>query len=307
MVKRLVELHGGGMMARSQAGQGSVFTVWLPWRQAAGGAPAFAAFTPHPDVVPAVPAAPLVLVIEDDPVAAELTQMQLAAAGYPSVVEPDATRGMARAIARLPTHIVLDIGLPDVNGWELLAQLQDHEATRHIPVVIVSCTQHPQRGFALGAAQVLVKPVKQADLAAALAAAVPDIGAGHGRVLVIDDDTKTLGLVCQHLSAAGYGAVGALGGQQGLEAVSQRRPDVIVLDLVLSKVSGGGLLTALAHEPETAAIPIIVLSAKALSAAQCELLHGRVHSVMDKADFAPASIVAEVGRMLARKRQLEAM
>ncbi|HEU4459452.1 MAG TPA: response regulator [Methylibium sp.] len=306
MVKRLAELHGGGLMTRSTPNEGTRFTVWIPWRELAGGgiAPSDAgAGAERASIAPEVnDEAPLVLVIEDDARAASLIQLQLREQGFRIEVVRHAEAGLRRAAELQPQAIVLDIILPGMDGWDLLARLKEGEATRHIPVVIVSITDEPQRGFALGASQVLMKPVAKDELLAALAAAGLAPYNGGGRVLVVDDDPKAVTLVCKHLESAGFTTLCAYGGQQALELLASQRPDLLVLDLMMPHVSGFDVIEALARRGDTAELPIVVLTAKLVTAHDREQLHGRVQRIIEKAEFQPASLLAEVRRAMARAR-----
>jgi len=309
MVKRLVELHGGGLMLRSTPGLGSSFTVWLPWRPAGEIAPAAAdepaAAGPAPSAgPPREPAAdaPLVLVVEDDPRAVNLMRAQLEGNGYRVEVARSAEEGLARAGELLPAAVVLDIILPGRDGWDLLSELKQQRETSHIPVVIVSITAEARRGFALGAAQVLSKPVEKDDLLAALAAVGLDEQSQGARVLVVDDDPKAVTLVGKHLQSAGFTPLLAYSGREALEVVNHQRPALIVLDLMMPQLSGFDVIEALRGRAETADLPIIVLTAKLLTPQDRVLLQGRVQQVMEKSEFQPASLLAEVRRALARRR-----
>lgn len=311
MVKRLAELHGGGVMVRSAAGGGSVFTVWLPWREAEEPVE----LVPEQIIVRGVLAepdeaepgtGPLVLVIEDDPRAANLMRLQLQSQGYRVEFSRNAEEGLARAAVLRPAALVLDIILPGMDGWELLARLKDQPETSHIPVVIVSITDEAQRGFALGASQVLVKPVTQGELLAALAAAGLDEPPTDARVMVVDDDPKAVALVSKHLQVAGYMPLGVYGGQEALDQVRNDPPALIVLDLMMPQVSGFDVVHGLRNNPKTANIPIIVLTAKLLTRDDRERLRGKVQQVMEKTHFNSIGLVAEVKRALARKRQPDA-
>jgi signal transduction histidine kinase/DNA-binding response OmpR family regulator/CHASE3 domain sensor protein len=310
MTQRLAELHGGGLMVRSAPGQGSVFTVWLPWREvgppdeAAADLPAVG--VPLPIAPRADAGAPLVLLVEDDPRAASLMRLQLQSEGYRVELARNAESGLQRATELQPQAIVLDIILPGMDGWDLLARLKDFEATRRIPVVIVSITDEPQRGFALGAAQVLTKPVSQDDLLGALRAMGLDASPADAHVLVVDDDPKAVTLVSKLLEAAGFKPDCAYGGQQALDMVRRQRPDVIVLDLMMPHISGFDVVEALAREPDTADVPVLVLTAKLITARDRELLRGRVQRVLEKAEFQPASLLAEVKRALAKRQRASA-
>jgi signal transduction histidine kinase/CheY-like chemotaxis protein/CHASE3 domain sensor protein len=310
MVKRLAELHGGGLMVHSGEGSGSVFTVWLPWREATEPLAGLA----HPPVVVAAPAlngaaqgeGPLVLVVEDDPRAANLMRLQLQSQGYRVEFARSAEDGLARAAELQPAALVLDIILPGMDGWDMLARLKDRSDTSRIPVVIVSITDEAQRGFALGAAQVLVKPVTQAELLSALAAAGLDEPPTDARVLVVDDDPKAVALVSKHLQVAGYTPLGAYGGQEALDLVRNDPPALIVLDLMMPQVSGFDVVQGLRGHPDTAGIPIIVLTAKLLTRDDRAQLSGKVQQVMEKTNFHSLSLLAEVKRALARQRRPKA-
>jgi CheY-like chemotaxis protein len=246
-----------------------------------------------------------ILVIEDDPRAASLLRLQLESAGFAVEVVPSGEAGLRRAAALQPRAVVLDVLLPDVDGWNTLARLKEQEATRHIPVVIVSITDEPRRGFALGAAQVLVKPVTQEDLMAALGAMglLGSPGAARRRVLVVDDDPKAVTLVCKHLEAFGFEPLAAFGGQEAIDLVRRERPDAVVLDLMMPHVSGFDVVEALASRAETAGIPVLVLTAKLVTAQDRELLRGRVRKIMEKSNFEPSALLAEVQRALAHPRR----
>ncbi len=315
MAKRLAELHGGGVMVLSTAGQGSTFTVWLPWREVGGetlpvgGLQLSPLHAGKPATMPsAVPPGggqegPLVLVVEDDPRAASLIRLQLQAQGYQVEFSETAENGLQRAAELNPAALVLDVILPGMDGWDMLARLKDRPETSRIPVVIVSITDEAQRGFALGAAQVLVKPVTQADLLAALAAAGLDEPDSHAQVLVVDDDPKAVALVSKHLDVAGYTPVAAYGGQEALDLARHHPPALIVLDLMMPQVSGFDVVRGLRENPLTAEIPVIVLTAKLLTHEDRQQLSGNVRRVMEKTEFDAIALVAEVKRALARQRQ----
>ena len=311
MVKRLVELHGGGLMLRSTPNVGTTFAVWLPWRPAGDEAERAQReqAPPEPVVLPSNvkpretdPDAPLILVVEDDPRTATLMRAQLESNGYRVEVARSAEEGLTRAAALMPAALVLDIILPGRDGWDLLSQLKEQAHTGHIPVVIVSITAEARRGFALGASQVLTKPVSKDDLLAALAAVGLEGQLPGARVLVVDDDPKAVTLVGKHLQSAGFVPMLAYSGREALEVVRQQRPALIVLDLMMPQLSGFDVIEALRGRSDTADIPIIVLTAKLLTVQDRALLSGRVQQVMEKSEFQPASLLAEVKRALAKGR-----
>jgi CheY-like chemotaxis protein len=196
--------------------------------------------------------------------------------------------------------LILDVLLPNMDGWDLLAKLKEHPSTSRVPVVIVSITDQPRRGFALGAAQVLVKPVSQQDLLAAITAIGIEQPGQGAPVLVVDDDPKAVDLVSMHLREGGFSPVAAYSGQEAIDLAQRHRPALIVLDLMMPGISGLDVLETLARRPETAGIAVVVLTAKLLTQADRQLLRGRVQAVVEKSEFSPEGLIAEVKRALAR-------
>ncbi|MDZ5455823.1 response regulator [Azohydromonas lata] len=297
LVLRLTELHGGGLRVHSVPQQGSAFTAWLPWRPAET-----VSETPPPAAYPLqLGEVPLVLVIDDDPSALDLMQIQLQSSGWRVETAGDAAQGL-RAVHELhPQAIVLDLLLPGIDGWSLLAQLKQEPSTRDIPVVICSVIAQRQRGFVLGAAQVLTKPVSQQQLLSALAAVGLPLRGPAARVLLVDDDEQELQSLSQQLQAAGLTAEPVLGGTAALDAVARRRPDVIVLKLDMQGLSGFDTVQALNGRLDTADIPIIVLAAPTDGSRAREMLHSQVLGIVEKSEFSASILVSELRRAMAHR------
>jgi CheY-like chemotaxis protein len=242
-----------------------------------------------------------VLVVEDDPRAAELLRLQLEAAGFGVAVSRDGEQGLELARRLRPVAIALDIVLPGVDGWEVLARLKADAALGEIPVVIVSMLDERGRGFALGAADYLVKPVGRDDLLAALrrVAPVPQGPDGPAKVLAVDDDPLALELVEAVLAPLGYAVLRASGGEEGIELARRERPALVILDLLMPGVDGFAVVEALRSEPSTAEIPIIILTASAMTQQDKARLNGRIGHLAEKGAFDRAAFVDLVKRFAA--------
>jgi CheY-like chemotaxis protein len=187
-----------------------------------------------------------------------------------------------------------------MDGWEFLARVKKLPALRHVPVVIISIQADFTKGVALGAAAVMQKPVTRKDLYGSLAQ-LGLFAPAEGQsvtVLVVDDDPKAVELVAVRLAAIGASVLRANGGQQAIDLARAQLPDLIVLDLAMPAVSGFEVVEALRAEPETARIPIIVMTAKRTDAGDRERLDGAVTTIMEKGQFDRGRFISEVRRAM---------
>jgi len=295
--RRIVELHGGRLWLEDAPGGGSAFAFAIPARPVSWPVPA-------PREPGEQPSGVHVLVIEDDRRSADLLRVYLEDAGYAVTTAADGHEGVDAARQRTPSVVLLDLGLPGMSGWEVLAQLKGDDATAGVPVVIVSMLDEHGAGFALGAAEYLVKPVSQDALLDAMQRCAP-VPPG-GTVVAIDDDPAALDLVEAALVPAGWSVVRASGGQDGVDAVRRSRPDVVILDLLMPGLDGFAVVERLRSDPELADVPIIVMTAKDLSRVDRARLEGKVNHLAAKGalrhdELAP--LVERTGRRHAQRLQ----
>jgi PAS domain S-box-containing protein len=317
MVKRLAELHGGAVALRSVLGQGSTFTVWLPWRLEPDAATAdvaqrseLQALAPVPRPTADAPRPtgseqPLALVVEDDDKAAELLRLQLENIGFRVVRTASAEAALELAEVEMPDLLTLDIHLPGMDGWEFLEHFKQQERFTGVPVVIVSIVADKGRGLSLGASQVLQKPVSRDEFSRALAAigfpVEPDVEKQQRTVLVVDDDPKAVQLLGAYLAPAGYRVLSAFGGQEGIDVARQQHPHLIVLDLMMPEVNGFEVVEALKGDVSTASIPIVIVTAKQVTAQDRANLKGAVLKVIQKSEFKHGRFIDEVKRAMRGK------
>ena len=299
MVKLLAELHGGTVAVESVPDQGSCFSVWLPFRTISEhtlSAPGAALLPP----VAASVAVRTALVVEDDDKSAELIRLQLEAEGFTVLRASSAESALALAAQQPLSLITLDIMLPNMDGWEFLGRIKQVPALARIPVVIISIVAERNKGFALGAAAVMQKPISRQELYETLVELrLFPVSPGRAlKVLVVDDDHNAVELIALRMLGLASSVLRSYGGRDAIEIARQELPDLIVLDLMMPEVSGFDVVDALKDRPETAAIPILVVTAKEITPEDRRKLNGSVSAIMEKAAFDPSKFVAEVTRAL---------
>ncbi|HMI57100.1 MAG TPA: response regulator, partial [Gemmatimonadaceae bacterium] len=248
----------------------------------------------------------LALVVEDDDKAAELIRIQLEAEGFEVMCATTAEEALVIAGANSLSLITLDIMLPNMDGWEFLHRVKQTPALRRVPVVIISIEADRNKGFALGAAAVLEKPISRQMLYETLVdLKLYRSSPGESlSVLIVDDDRPAVELIALRLLGLATSISRAYSGRAAIEMAIRLRPDVIVLDLLMPDINGFDVAVELHAAPDTAHIPIIVLTAKQITAEDRKRLQGCVTTILEKSSFDAAGFVAEVRRAMAGRLQL---
>lgn len=296
ITRKFCEMMAGEIEVQSEIGKGTCFTVRLPRRLAN---PAEHTVRPTPDSVPnSSPSGAIgsVLVIDDDPVIQDLMKSFLSREGYQVITASSGEQGILSARKLRPDVITLDIAMPGTDGWSVLSSLKTDLELRDTPVVILSMMDTRNLGFALGASEYLTKPIDRDRLLTVLR---KHIRTQDHPILVVEDDPDTRDLLRVILSKDGWNVATAENGRIGLLKAQQLRPALVLLDLMMPEMDGFEFVEAFCQLPASTGVPIVVLTAKDLTADDRNRLNGHVDRVMQKGqslDLVLAKVRELVGR-----------
>ena len=311
LTRRLVELHGGRIWMESKGeGKGSTFTFVISVEAEEGES---VASTEPKEPLPSPESTrtdvddsrPLVLVVEDDRQASDLISLYLSEADYAVAHAFDGEQAIKMARELRPYAITLDIVLPKKDGWEVLAKLKSLPEVKDIPVVILSVVENRPFGLNLGAVEYFVKPVNKEQLIKAVRN-VMDRTAREPKamtVLVVDNEPQTVEMLTGYLQTEGFTVLQAYGGKQGIDLAIEKQPDAIILDLMMPEVSGFDVVQRLQAHPEAREIPILIFTAKHLTAEDRQRLTSHVQAISLKSGSGKENLFRALEKLGKTKRE----
>lgn len=244
-----------------------------------------------------------VLVVDDDADVRELLTEFLTREGFVVATAADGAEGLILAREVRPSAIILDVLMPELDGWAVLTACKGDPQLADIPVIMLTIVDDRTRGYALGAAEYLVKPIDRKRLRAVIDKHCDR----QGKILLIEDDQITRETMRKSAQRQGFGVVEAANGREALERLGENRPDLILLDLLMPEMNGFEFLVELHKNTEWCDIPVVVITAKDLTVEDRQRLNGRVASIAQKGLMSQSEILEKVrGVIAARTTMLSA-
>ncbi|MCU0720461.1 MAG: response regulator [Pirellula sp.] len=251
---------------------------------------------PNPDSL-------LALIIDDDDSARRVLGDILRRQGYRTLEADNGITGIALARQHHPDVISLDVIMPDMDGWQVLAELKSDVHTENIPVVMATVSPDIQKGNVLGADGYVTKPFSTSSVSSAIEKALTN--GSNNLILIVDDETAVRQDLRRLIESCGWSVMEAADGVEALERIDQQIPGLAVVDLDMPNMDGFALIEKLRQMPETEHLPIIVLSALTLATEQQQRLQWSVNRFFGKGGLDLPELNLEISRLLRRHNSPE--
>ncbi|HEY9632506.1 MAG TPA: response regulator [Coleofasciculaceae cyanobacterium] len=295
ITKKLCQMMGGDVTVESEVGKGSTFSIYLPIKVHDPKTPEPTPFLPlKADLLP--DGAKTVLVIDDDPTVHDLMQRFLTKEGFRVASALTGEEGLAVAQALQPDAITLDVMMPSMDGWGVLAGLKANPELANIPVIMLTIVDNKNMGYALGASDYLTKPIDRDRLNAILKKHQRD--RSPKTLLLVEDDAPTREMMHRLLEKEGWTVMEAENGHIALERMSDIQPELILLDLMMPEMDGFTFVHELQQHESWRSIPVVVLTARDITPEDRQQLNGYVENILQKGAYTCEALLSQVSQLV---------
>jgi CheY-like chemotaxis protein len=291
--RRFARMLGGDITVAAEEGKGSRFALVLPRTLDINTGKAY-----FPPGAPPANSAGIVLVIDDDPAVHEILARTLNRHGLRTEGAFNGEDGLRLARKIHPQAITLDVMMPGMGGWAVLTALKSDPELADIPVVMLTVVDDKNLGYTLGAAEYLTKPIDRARLSRVL---LRFRYKASTTALVVEDDATSKELVRRMLESEGWSVIEAHNGREALERLTDSQPGIVLLDLMMPEMDGFEFLAEVHAHKEWSSIPVIVVTAKDLTAEDHARLNGHVSRVLQKGKYGRDELLEHVSRLVSER------
>jgi len=299
ITKKFIEMMGGNINVTSEFGEGSAFTVRLPTQ--------ITIQSDHEKILKELHEKSkgdgIVLVIDDDVPVCEMLKNYLSKLGHAVAVATTVKEGLKLAKKLRPDAVILDVMMSNMEGWQVLSTLKSDPELCDTPVIMSSIEGSQNIGYAMGATDYLMKPVRYGQLSSILEKyqvkrGEKDKDQSKGLVMVVEDDTVTLELMANMLNDQGWRVFKAKNGQVALDHIDDQKPCLILLDLLMPVMDGFEFVAKLRAKEKWRSIPVMVLTSANLTAEEQARLHGYVENIFGKEKYNKDNLLSHIEKLI---------
>ena len=294
--RKVCQMMGGDITVASETGKGSCFTIHLPADVVDPKKVTLEVEEETAEPSSHVGEGSSVLVIDDDASVRDLVKRSLSKEGLEVMTAPGGKEGIELAKKYRPDVITLDVQMPGMDGWEVLKALKSDPVLREIAVIMMTNIDEKSTGYALGAAEYMTKPIDRERLVEMLRKFRDH--ASTRPILVVDDDASVRETIRRTLSQDGLKVVEAENGREALERMAERTPSLILLDIIMPELDGFGFMEELRKREEWNQIPVVVLTAKDITAQERARLQGFATTVLQKQEQSQDALIRDVRELI---------
>jgi DNA-binding response OmpR family regulator len=296
ITKKFCQMMGGDIYVESKVGQGSTFIIQLPIQVEKSGKLESSNKEQQQGETDSSNENKTILVIDDDPTIHDLIKRFLSKQGFNVQTASSGQEGLQLAREIQPEAITLDVMMPGMDGWTVLAALKADPDVAHIPVIMMTIVDNQNLGYALGATDYLLKPINRQQLAAVLNKYQSNQSSNS--ILIVEDDRDTREMLTRQLAKEGWEVVAVTNGREALGAIANNIPKIIISDLMMPEMDGFELIEQLKHHSQWSSIPVIVLTAKDLNQMEHEQLQGQAQKIFQKGIYEREMLLDELNSLL---------
>ncbi|WP_104545356.1 response regulator [Chroococcidiopsis sp. TS-821] len=301
ITKRFCQLMEGDISVSSTPGEGSTFVIELPTKTCE------LSHNVETEKIAIAESSSCqlttILVIDDDQTVKDLIQRYLNKEGFQTIAASNGAVGLSLAKEIRPDAIILDVMMPGMDGWTVLASLKADPEVANIPVIMTTIVDDKNLGYALGASDYLLKPIDRDRLMAMLQKY--HAAQSFNAVMMVEDNKVTSQMIGRQLEKEGWQVLQAENGRKALELLQVNNPGLIITDLMMPEMDGFEFIHILRQTPQWASIPVIVITAKELTEEEENHLRQHVYKVFEKGSYDRQALLKEVHYLLSQAVNLQ--